>query len=381
MAQTDITTQSQPTPSTSTRTSSQTVNGTETEAERCTRIAQATLAKCEGCNGVCYKELAEDRYWQPAFENGEWTIHHCEYYVEPEPANLPKAEDEPEAPMVLLGDMFDGLSIADALKELKAKVATLKPQYEAKYGKLTDEKYRLIRDAEFHQRECEYCNGKFCNKPVNPFERPHITADGKVEMRLCEVWRKVAAIEQCERSGLPRKYIKRTFDDYEVTKDNAEAVKAAQWFLRKPRDKGLYLYGGAGTGKTFLASLIACEHIRNGKRAIFGDVPELLSELKKTFDKGGTEQVLNRYMKTPLLVLDDFGAGQITEWTVGILYQIINNRYNNDRVTIVTCNYDLEGLGERLSRQDSFGGQRIISRLKEMTYQAFLGTVDRRKSE
>ena len=110
----------------------------------------------------------------------------------------------------------------------------------------------------------------------------------------------------------------------------------------------------------------------------------LLSELKRTFNDPAksTEGLLDRYCQCTLLVMDDIGAGQTTEWNVGIVYQIINARYNNELPTIITSNYDLDNLGRRLSSSgDTYSAQRIVSRLSQMCALGFLGTVDRRRQK
>jgi len=152
---------------------------------------------------------------------------------------------------------------------------------------------------------------------------------------------------------------------------------------------GIYLYGGFGSGKTLLASIVAQEFIRAGKQVIFGDVPSLLSRIKATFDKGGgTQEVVDSYNNCDLLILDDLGAGQSTEWSVSVLYQIINARYASGRRLIVTSNFDLNGLEQRLVVKDKAGkvvdaltAGRIVSRLSEKCVQAFLGAKDRRREK
>ena len=114
------------------------------------------------------------------------------------------------------------------------------------------------------------------------------------------------------------------------------------------------------------------------KSVIFGDVPALLADLKATFDSGGTEQLLDCYCNCDLLILDDLGAGQMTDWSVGTIYQIVNSRYSAEKSIVVTSNYDLSGLEEILSRKGDVAGKRIVSRLREITFQCFLGTKDRR---
>ena len=116
---------------------------------------------------------------------------------------------------------------------------------------------------------------------------------------------------------------------------------------------------------------------------VFGDVPLLLSELKRTFNNAAlsTESLLDRYCQSRLLVLDDIGAGQATEWNVGIVYQIINARYNSELPTIITSNYDLNNLGQRFASGDDYSAQRIVSRLSEMCVLGFLGTKDRRREK
>ena len=285
-----------------------------------------------------------------------------------------------------LSDILVGFNFDQWQAERNARREKLKPEFCAKYGlqSLTDEEAGKIEYAEFQLKECVDCSERFCNKATKKFRRPLITSeDGKlkIETVLCDVWLKECYKEQCQLSGIPMKYATLTFKDYTVTADNEQAVKLAQWFLSDNRQKGLYFYGGAGTGKTFLASLIAREYVLRSKDVVFGDVPLLLNELKRAFNNPtqSAEEVLERYCRSKLLILDDLGAGQVTDWTVGILYQIVNNRYNDGKVIIVTSNYDLSELEKQLNVSDEFSAKRIVSRLAEMCYQGFLGTLDRRK--
>ena len=211
---------------------------------------------------------------------------------------------------------------------------------------------------------CQSCGGT-CPKSSNRYFRPTVQSDGTICYAECE---------HAVCCQIP--YGNKTFSDYEETSDNATARRIAKWFTGENVTKSLYLYGETGTGKTFLASLIA----RQFEGVIFGDVPSLLGKIKSTFDgAGNSQEILNRYGSCGLLVLDDLGAGLITEWNVGIIYEIINRRYTAGKRLIVTSNFDIEGLENRLSVRDSFTAKRITSRLCEMCIPAFLGTTDRRR--
>lgn len=207
--------------------------------------------------------------------------------------------------------------------------------------------------------QCAGCTGK-CLKTVRRWVIPQ-----QHGVKLCPYGAKRYAAAQAH---IPPRYIGKTFDDYEVTADNAEAVKIAKWYVKTKPAKNLYLYGECGTGKTMLAAIMAQEM----QACQFANVPELIDALKATFDTGGTETLLKSYGKCPLLILDDLGAGKITDWHTGILYQIINDRYNANLPLIVTSNCDFKDLEKQFTR-------RIASRLSENTVKAFFGTSDRRR--
>lgn len=261
----------------------------------------------------------------------------------------------------------------------------MRPIYFERYGVTIRDRIDLknLRRAEAEIATCASCNGLPCNKAQNQLLTPIIDKDAWdfVAAHECK-WRKLLTFKgNCRLASIPSKYAGRTFGDYIVTNDNQRAVNIAQSYVKDKPPKSLFFFGGCGTGKTFLASLIAKEFIGAGKTVIFGDVPELLDELKRTFDAKdvSTQELLNKYCDCDLLVLDDIGAGQMTAWGVGILYKIINRRYNAGRAIVVTSNFDLEDLNQRLSSLDKFSGERVISRLYEMCVQGFFGTKDRRK--
>lgn len=286
-----------------------------------------------------------------------------------------------------LGQSTDsGKTIDELLKETKERAEALKPHYLKKYGFEELNRWQIsdIEQAEEELEQCKECKGEQCLKKFGckyMFPIVHnINGELTIASARCK-WGEIRALQSsCKRSRLPAKYAGKTFADYQVTADNREAVQKARWYISEKPNKGLYLYGGAGTGKTFLASLIAREFILHYRNVIFGDFPGLLGDLKATFDKGTTEDLLNHYIDCDLLVLDDLGTEQVSDWSASILYRLVNDRYNSDKPLIVTSNYDLQGLSRRLSTPlDDFLGKRIVSRLKEMTYPAFLGTNDRRK--
>jgi len=131
------------------------------------------------------------------------------------------------------------------------------------------------------------------------------------------------------------------------------------------QNKGLFFHGSPGIGKTTYACSVMLDIIKYTivemlpkKSYGFVTMLELLGEIKQTFSTTDTSVVVNKYREIDILILDDIGVEKITDWTLQVVYSIVNYRYMDMCPTIFTSNLDLKNLATILNN-------RIVSRILE----------------
>lgn len=149
-------------------------------------------------------------------------------------------------------------------------------------------------------------------------------------------------------------------------------------YLTDPTACGtLLLTGPVGRGKT-------CESIGALRGCLLGSAArgrrmtwqytrhsDLNASLRPS-NHGAHLDALDQACTVDLLVIDDLGTGQYTDWAADSLYRIVDSRWSNDLPMIVTTNLLAEEIGGLV-------GDRIASRLSEGTLVALTDTGDLRR--
>jgi DNA replication protein DnaC len=211
-----------------------------------------------------------------------------------------------------------------------------------------------------------------------------------------------------ERARIPSRYKLCDFENFEVDYC-CEETEAARWnqSLKQARalvekfvgeypigtEHGLLLMGPCGVGKTHLAVAALRALVARGHQGLFYDYRELLKQIQASYNPESqtTEmKVLEPVLQCEVLLLDDLGASKPSAWALETVGHILNARYNDKRVTLVTTNYLDEdspraagpAAGRQPLREDTLAdriGQRIRSRLYEMCRTVVIVAPDFRK--
>ena len=199
--------------------------------------------------------------------------------------------------------------------------------------------------------------------------------DGEVErVTRCDCWRESQLGRVIKAAGIPPRYLHCTLDNLILYSNEGltNAVRASKRFAEKfpVVEKGLFFIGPPGIGKTHLSvALIKHAVLEKGATALFCDVPELLKTIRSTYNpvtRTAESDVLRPVMEADLLVLDDLGKEKTSEWVEETINLVVNTRYNHQRATIFTSNFE-----EKEDRTDPDSllvrvGFRMHSRLYEM---------------
>ena len=235
---------------------------------------------------------------------------------------------------------------------------------------------------------CEGCDGTDCPKEIDKWKFPKLEFEYEqeiVQYYTCKYGirrkRQRELQHKFRSSRIPARYLGKTFADYQVDGSNRTAVEYAKNALKL--NYGAYFYGECGTGKTFLASLIAQDFLQDGKTVLFAKVPSLLDDIRATFNGNGKElDLLDELRAANLVVLDDFGMEKPTQWAGSTLCKVLDMRYDNPTgKTIITSNLAPDELAKRLnsaSDGQNLNGSRIADRCREICEPILLKGTTRR---
>jgi DNA replication protein DnaC len=222
-----------------------------------------------------------------------------------------------------------------------------------------------------------------------------------------------------QRARVPERYRHCDFENYETDNDieNASREQMAAWnrslaqaklMVQRFADEfpvgsehGLLLMGPCGVGKTHLAVSAMKSIVLRGHSGLFYDYRELLKAIQDSYnpESQATEMsVLEPVLKAEILVLDDVGSSKPSLWALETVGHVLNTRYNEKRVTLLTTNFLDSDAGTGSSAngvppmrvagmraptlEDSLTervGKRIRSRLYEMCRTVEINAADYRK--
>ncbi|MYV97625.1 ATP-binding protein [Streptomyces sp. SID3343] len=153
-----------------------------------------------------------------------------------------------------------------------------------------------------------------------------------------------------------------------------QALPSVSGMRRISTGPSLLMVGGTGTGKTHQAYGAISTLIQSGcgMQWTAANAADLYAHLRPRHGHD-SEAAFLRVIRSPLLLVDDLGAAKPSEWTEDITYRLVNHRYERMLPTLVTTNLAIADLRDRM-------GDRIASRLSEMTTRVVLAGRDRRRS-
>ncbi|WP_371773490.1 ATP-binding protein [Streptomyces sp. NBC_01438] len=179
-------------------------------------------------------------------------------------------------------------------------------------------------------------------------------------------------------AGMPPRYQTAVADHPQVlawARDVAEAAVAPSVGARRQVTTGpsLLMAGVVGAGKTHQAYGAVRRLVESGVgvRWRATTAADLYADLRPR-PGVGSERELAAVSRCPLLIVDDLGAAKASEWTEEITYRLINRRYNFELPTLITTNLTIRDFRAYL-------GDRVASRLAQMTTRVEFDEVDRRR--
>lgn len=224
---------------------------------------------------------------------------------------------------------------------------------------------------------CANCKGLYACGQKSPGERLDLTFNKVMfdEIEYCDY-----ALNKLKKDNLSKSYlycdvpeniIDIDLNNVEYTKDQEQLYLKLAAIYTKKTDKGLYIVGDLGVGKTYLCAALANSLVKNGERVAFVKVSNFFNEMKSYISTRNEllDININKLQKASYLFLDDIGAEAVSEFVRDdILFRILDYRLENKLTTIFTSNLNKADLEKHYTydRKDNanlMNAKRLMERI------------------
>ena len=242
-----------------------------------------------------------------------------------------------------------------------------------------------LKDGDYIKDGIVYCG--ICKEPLQ--EIKHLFMGDVLVKRACACERAKATAERdkkIEQERQLRIYNMRNkaFADRSMSRwtfetddrQNSELSKLAHKYVENfylMDGKGLLLYGGVGTGKTYITACIANALIDKEISCYVTSFARIVNTVSGLYE--GKQEYIDGLNRFKLLIIDDLASERDTEYMGEIVQNVIDTRYSARLPLIVTTNLT----GEELKYPSDIRRQRIYSRLFDMCIPFEVKGKDRRK--
>ena len=252
-----------------------------------------------------------------------------------------------------------------------------------------------LEDAFLECQNCKKCNSlSSCPNMISGFVYTPIKEGNYINFSYDACPKKQLDLSQNEYKKnldlleMPKDIANATLKEmYKDDKNRLPIIKYFKEFMdnynNEEKPKGVYLNGSFGSGKTYLVAALFNEMAKKGVKSVLIYYPEFLRNLKANFQSDYNEK-FNYVRKVPLLLLDDIGAENCSNWSRDeILGPLLQYRMENHLPTFFTSNLTIDELEKNLSittsGTDTVKARRIIERIKQLTVPYSLVSKNRRE--
>ena len=243
------------------------------------------------------------------------------------------------------------------------------------------------------KKNCKNCKGlSECKNEVFGFSLTPIKSGNRLTFSYVACRYKVKEIKEKSiniyLNDTPKEIANAKFKDiYTSDKNRKDIIIWLQKFIKsfdiEKQNKGLYLHGNFGCGKTYLISAAINELTKKNIKSVIIYWPEFLRDLKASFDDDFKEK-FETAKRAQILLIDDIGAENMTSWARDeILAPILQYRMESFLTTFFTSNLSLEDLETHLSisrgKVDLLKSKRIIERIEKLTVEMEMNALNLRK--
>lgn len=232
------------------------------------------------------------------------------------------------------------------LEDLKARITALA-------GSEPPQRVEVLDDYGLGGIDCEICGNRgYVFEPKGEL----------LYTRECECMKQRRSMRSIRNSGMEDMLSRYTFENYETPDEKREGIlNTAKRFVSK-KQGWFFISGRSGSGKSHICSAICKALIESGsevKYMLWRDDSAALKACIK--EREEYEARIRKLKEIPVLYIDDFWKGGVTEADVRLAFEIINARYCNiGKRTVISSELSIS----EIIRIDEAVGSRIFERSK-----------------